>query len=1331
MEASLSIQTPFEQLDSHSETSSDEEEVCLEDIDANTEEGRLELHERLSALEMEISEAKDKLTDRSIQEETQNIYGQLFKGDACWEPDILEVVVQHELQEYEQRCIDKCGRLGVERNLIQAYIFKADCANTVHISEDLDNRNDAPSEEEENFLENIDVDTEEGQQQLLDRLLELESEIEEAQENLEEESLLKVTEEVRDELIQTKASLDENELEAQVEEEVQEYKQRWSDECERLEDERSLVQDRLQDLGMDLRSVYQDMERLTAERATTEAWKKAARPNCELSQQAVADQLDADAELAESSPIVHHNGKIMERGASGFLKPCVKDMLQAPPEGDDGWDQLSNMYDACSPAELAELMPDNEEATAVYDLCNEDHPRFKIGSAVDQLTAEQTRNMRRCDESQDIAKETRHKQKALRRMANAKRARSRRANQLESNDIVANPEPIWVDTPPDISVEDNMLSALNGATSSNNGEGRGGDDDPSHKRPKVGSSVENQSPQVDVEVMFPVLDNEFSETTKEVQQKERARLERLKEWEEQRKKANCPPADNAVINPRRPMHEPPVLISPILAYHLQPHQLGGVRFMWENLIGDSVMESGNKGTGCILAHSMGLGKTLQVITLLHTMLTRFSPKNKDKYGAGAPSLRTALILTPVNIIYNWRKQLEFWTETCPDDPLEIFMMEDTYTSAHKRLEVLERWHACGGIMLMGYEKYRILSTKNEPCNFAAALQNPGPDILVCDEGHIIKNNKSNIALALAGMRTLRRVALTGSPLQNSVMEYYCMVDFVRKGFLGDLVNFKNRFEAPITAGQHVDSTQEDVKLMKYRAHVLHCRLQGFVQRIGVEVLREQLPPKYETVICIRLSQLQRRLYQHCLDTFKPQLKMGSSSSPNARQANGGGLLNMNSNLLKVWNHPDLLHDKNNISTSKQALPHATSSPSGNLASSSNPLPTSNNPGSPAQPAGSSGGAMSNGFSTLHPSGSGVKSDLEKQNSGCVSLGNNEALEVEAGQNVPWYEQAGLPKWWTDDEPADIVDRSGKLAVAMTILQDAATRNEKTLLFSQCLGTLNLFEKVLQTMKWSRETNYFRMDGRTPGKDRQMMVEKFNSHAKDSLMLMIISTRAGSLGLNLVGASRVILLDTLWNPSHELQAVFRAYRYGQNRPVHVYRLLTAGTMEEKMYWRQITKQCLAARIVDKHQVPRTVPASQHGDIYTLDPDNYWDEQGNEDTPIVLDAEDTNPHVHPAADNMNFNKQEDPILTNLLIEHPKWIKSCFEHQSLLQNIEEERLNAEEQQAAWQGYERDLNAPVAPPLSQALTSNNPNTPKDVGKASTSSNAGTCFQERGNNTR
>ena len=129
------------------------------------------------------------------------------------------------------------------------------------------------------------------------------------------------------------------------------------------------------------------------------------------------------------------------------------------------------------------------------------------------------------------------------------------------------------------------------------------------------------------------------------------------------------------------------------------------------------------------------------------------------------------------------------------------------------------------------------------------------------------------------------------------------------------------------------------------------------------------------------------------------------------------------------------------------------------------------------------------------------------------------------------------------------------------------------------------------------------------------------------MLMLISVKAGSLGINLVGATRVVLLDAGWNPVHELQvqllvdlssshgahvsgcehdgihetalpvhslgerwmgwhdsqAVYRAYRIGQQRPVHVYRLLSAGTMEEKVYSRQIGKQSLAARVVDEQQV----------------------------------------------------------------------------------------------------------------------------------------------------
>lgn len=125
-----------------------------------------------------------------------------------------------------------------------------------------------------------------------------------------------------------------------------------------------------------------------------------------------------------------------------------------------------------------------------------------------------------------------------------------------------------------------------------------------------------------------------------------------------------------------------------------------------------------------------------------------------------------------------------------------------------------------------------------------------------------------------------------------------------------------------------------------------------------------------------------------------------------------------------------------------------------------------------------------------------------------------------------------------------------------------------------------------------------MDGTTPVKDRMSLVDRFN--CTRSVYIFLLTTKVGGLGVNLTGADRVVIYDPDWNPSTDIQSRERAWRLGQQKPVTIYRLMTSGTIEEKIYHRQIFKQFLTNKILKDPKQRRFFKSNDLHDLFSLAP-----------------------------------------------------------------------------------------------------------------------------------
>lgn len=450
---------------------------------------------------------------------------------------------------------------------------------------------------------------------------------------------------------------------------------------------------------------------------------------------------------------------------------------------------------------------------------------------------------------------------------------------------------------------------------------------------------------------------------------------------------------------------------------LRPYQRDGISWLSDRL---------ERFGGALLADDMGLGKTLQTIAVIERMF------EIDSSVSAGP----VLVVTPTSLLGNWRAEFQRFAPgrtirilhgAQRDAERERIENQDVIVTSFGTLARDLAWH-------LGRE-YRLVAV---------------------DEASLMRNPDTDHAKAISKLRSKRRIALSGTPVENGVRDLWSIFRFIQPGWLGTLADFKDRYEAPL----------QQVPRPRAPLDRLRLKTSPFILRRTKEDVASDLPTKLIIDDYCELSTDQRQIYRDILSE-------GGKRIDEIRRSAGTGAARMQmlTTLLRLRQ---------------------------------------------------------------------VCCDL--------ALLKNDRLEA-------------LP----------IERRSSKLERLLERVNEAISGNHRMLVFSQFQTQLREIQKKLS----ERQIDTFLLDGST--RNRQELVDQFQKPSGPPVFL--ISLKAGGYGLNLTAADTVVHFDPWWNPAAEAQATDRAHRIGQNCPVTVYRLLTRGTVEEKIVRLQANKRELANATFD--------------------------------------------------------------------------------------------------------------------------------------------------------
>ncbi|GLD56053.1 TATA-binding protein-associated factor 172 [Lates japonicus] len=516
----------------------------------------------------------------------------------------------------------------------------------------------------------------------------------------------------------------------------------------------------------------------------------------------------------------------------------------------------------------------------------------------------------------------------------------------------------------------------------------------------------------------------------------------------------------------------------------------------------------------ILCDDMGLGKTLQSICILagdHYLRAQEYAKTKAADCSPLPSL----VVCPPTLTGHWVDEVGKFCSREYLNPLH-------YTGPPTERMRLQHQVKKHNLIVASYDVVR---------NDIDFFRNIKFNYCILDEGHVIKNGKTKLSKAIKQLAANFRVILSGTPIQNNVLELWSLFDFLMPGFLGTERQFAARYGKPILASRDAKSSSREQEAGVLAMEALHRQVLPFLLRRMKEDVLQDLPPKIIQDYYCNLSPLQVQLYE---DFAKSRAKASVEDSISTASTEEeekpklkatGHVFQALQYLRKLCNHPSLV------------------------------------------------------LTSQHPEYKRITEQLGSQNSSLRDI-----------QHAP--KLSALKQLLLDCGLGGGGGSEGGT--------EAVVAQHRVLIFCQLKSMLDIVEHDLLKPKLPTVT-YLRLDGSVQAGLRHSIVSRFNNDP--SIDVLLLTTHVGGLGLNLTGADTVVFVEHDWNPMRDLQAMDRAHRIGQKRVVNVYRLITRGTLEEKIMGLQKFKMSIANTVISQENASlHSMGTDQLLNLFTLDKDD---------------------------------------------------------------------------------------------------------------------------------